>query len=121
MEKLSPEVRRERERAMRMEDTLKRAVKVANRYKSEYEKLKKENSEMKKELSSAVKWQKRAAKRFTDADGIPGFLASLDSNTFFQFRNTVRKSLHPDKHTKLSGKTKKAVSDFFILMEDILG
>ena len=97
MGKLTYEVIKERERAMRLEGVVKRAVNVVKRYEDAYEDMRAERDELKKELAAKKK------------NGLSLSMRDL--------RNKLRKAAHPDKHS--DPKVKKAVNDIFILIEEI--
>ena len=98
MSKLTYEIAKERERSMRLHQTVNKAVDVVKRYEKAYEKMKAERDALKKELAS-----KKTKNGLT--------LSMLE------IRNKLRKVAHPDKHS--DPKVKKAVNDIFILIEEI--
>ena len=79
MGKISYEVVKERERAFRLESVVKRAVNVVKTYEKTIDELKEEVNELKKELAS---------KKNSDNS------ANLSVK---EFRNKIRKLIHPDK------------------------
>ena len=123
MPKTDYEFQLERERALRTEKHLKRAVNVATHYKTSYEDLKKENEKLKKDLASSEKNMK-SVQNVLNSDSmtnsnIMGFgatIASLDYETRKSVRLILRKALHPDKH-QVSSNIKDALSSIFVIVE----
>ena len=113
------EIKMERDRAFRMEETVKRAVRIAGQYKASYEESKAENEALKKELATMSKKAERVEKALSNVDkvDIPNFLATLDNNIHFRIRNLIRKALHPDKHSGVDKDVKEALTQVFIIIE----
>jgi len=119
--KLTPEIKRERDRAFRLETTLKKALRIAADYKKAYQTLKKENLELKKALNTTVR-QKKRIEKFTrehnDADSVIMVLSELDQDVLKKVRRVVRMSFHPDKyHSYKDPEVKNALSKLFIILE----
>ncbi len=108
MSKTDYEFQLERERALRTEKHLKRAVNIATHYKTSYEDLKKENEKLKKDLESSEKNSKTKS--------VGTIIASLDYETRKSVRLILRKALHPDKH-QVSSNIKDALSSIFVIVE----
>jgi len=120
--KLTPDVMRERQRAFRLEETTKKAVRVANHYKVECDRLSEENQSLKKELANTSKQNDRINKVLKgttrERTDIAMFFAKLDSATHFKLRNIVRKALHPDKHVGLTKGVKDVLGQLFAIIEE---
>ena len=99
MGKITYEVMKERERALRMESVVKRAVNVVKRYEKSYEDMKAERDDLKKQLAEKSKRN------------------NVLSFSMKELRNKLRKAAHPDKHS--DPKVKAAVNDIFVLIEEI--
>lgn len=114
-------VERERLRALRLEDTVKKAVKVASDYKKAYESLRDENGTLKKSLANTAKTAKRLEKGIASSNriDIASVLATLDEETFLEVKTALRKSVHPDKHNDISSKAKNALGNIFYFIEEL--
>ena len=115
-------IKRERDRALRMEDPVKRAVRLVEHYKTNYENTKKELEEVKKQLVEAQKRNKRLddAVNLTDSNTFSLIFAKLDSITHKEIKSAIRKALHPDKMRSLSDKAKRVMGEVFYVMEGYL-
>ena len=119
MPKTDYEFQLERERALRTEKHLKRAVNIATHYKTSYEDLKKENEKLKKDLASSEKNSKAvkdALKSGSMTKNMGTIIASLDYETRKSVRLILRKALHPDKH-QVSSNIKDVLSSIFAIVE----
>lgn len=119
MSKTDYEFQLERERALRTEKHLKRAVNVATHYKTSYEDLKKENEKIKKDLASSEKNSKDIQGILSSdsmTKSVGAIIASLDYETRKSVRLILRKALHPDKH-QVSSNIKDALSSIFLIVE----
>ena len=119
MSKTDYEFQLERERALRTEKHLKRAVNIATHYKTSYEDLKKEHEKLKKELASSEKNTKDIQgilKSDSMTKSMGAVIASLGYETRKSVRLVLRKALHPDKH-QVSSDIKDALSSIFVIVE----
>ena len=115
-------IQRERDRALRMEHTVKRSVRLVEHYKTNYENTKKELEDVKKQLAEAQRRNKRLdnAVNLTDSNTFHLIFAKLDSITHKEIKAAIRKALHPDKMRNLSDKAKKVMGEVFYVMETYL-
>ena len=113
------QIQLERERTLRVETHLKRAVKIATHFKDSHDKLKEENEALKKEVASLTrltKTKQRGSHNF-DENRLKASLESLDEIERTTFRNLLRKSIHPDKHNHLSTSARNALGIIFSIIE----
>ena len=107
----------ERERALRTEKHLKRAVKIATHFKDGFEGLQKENEELKKELAMLKKNHSSTSRDSIDGLKLRGLISHLDPNSKKVLKNALRKALHPDKHHSLTSELKKTLEVIFMIIE----
>ena len=115
MSEHDPKVILERERAFRTERHLKRAVKIATKFKEDYENSHKENESLKKELAELKRV--KTGKNNINGIKIASLIGSLDPENRKSFRNLLRKSLHSDKHRGLNKDLKDALDVLLIIIE----
>lgn len=112
-------IQRERERALRLENTVRRAVKIATRYQNEYEVMKDENAALKKENAELKRKERsltNAVSNLDNDENVKVIIATLSKETQTVLRTVLRKSLHPDKHV-VSDDVKKPLGSIFNIIE----
>ena len=110
-------VQRERERALRLENTVKRAVKIATRYQKEYEVLKDENVAIRKENVELKKKEKKMVSAISSMDSIPAIVAGMKEEDVKVLKRILRRGIHPDKHLA-SKPVKQALGRIFSIIEE---
>ena len=107
----------ERKRALRVETHLKRAVKIATHFKNSHDKLKEENEALQKELAELKRINNAVSKNNIGGIKLAAIVKVLAPDDRKFFLNTLRKSIHPDKHNGLSTDIKNALGVLLNIIE----